>query len=73
MKVNFSELFNVSNGMITPKTAIRIGGVTMNPGVSFNAGGGVSFGGVDLSQYIGKVLEVNRTSDNVYEITGYYQ
>jgi len=69
MRMHFDELFNVTNGRITPNVMVRIGGVTMGPGVSF--GGGVSFSGVDLTQFVGKYLDVN-VKGNVYNIEGVY-
>lgn len=69
MRKRYSELFNMDNGAITPKVPIHINGITMGPGVSF--GGEVLFGGVDLSQLIGKDLEVEM-QDGVYVIKGYY-
>lgn len=70
MKVHFSELFSVQDGMVQPKTPVHINGVTMGPGVF--SGAGVSFGGVDLTQFIGRHLEVERMSNGVYDIKGYY-
>ncbi|HEY1018924.1 MAG TPA: hypothetical protein VGE25_08010 [Sediminibacterium sp.] len=70
MKVSFNQIFNISNGMVTPKVVVHINGVTMSPGVSF--GGGVMFGGVDLTKFIGKDFEVE-VSNGVYVIKGVYQ
>ncbi len=69
MRMRFDELFNNSNGVVTPKVTVQINGVTMSPGVSF--GGGVLFGGVDLTQYIGKDFDVELQS-GVYVIKGIY-
>jgi hypothetical protein len=69
MRINFSQLFVVQNGMISPKVQIHLNGVTMSPGVSF--GIGVSFGGIDLSQYIGKDFDVNIEND-IYYIKGIF-
>ena len=71
MKVHFDELFTVNNGSVNPKTQIHINGITMSPGVSF--GNGVSFGGVDLTKYIGKYIEVEQLPNNVYDIKGFYE
>lgn len=68
MKVHFDELFTVQNGMIKPKTPVKINGVKMSPGVSI--GRGVSFGGVDLTQYIDKYLEVEKLDNGVSVIKG---
>jgi len=70
MRVHFSDLFTVQNGAVQPKTAVHINGITMSPGVSIV--GGVSIGGVDLTQYIGKFLEVDKTPEGVYVIKGVY-
>ncbi|MFK2295088.1 hypothetical protein ACIXMS_09670 [Bacteroides fragilis] len=70
MRKSFNELFTVQNGTISPKVSIFINGITMTPGVSFS--GGVSFGGVDLSQFVGKDLEVEN-HNGIYEIKGFYK
>ena len=52
-RINFYQIFKVNtDGSIEPLRLVRIGGVQMSPGVRF--GGGVSFGGIDLSQHVGK-------------------
>lgn len=52
----YDQVFTVNlNNTITPKIPVRIGGVTMGPGVSF--GNGVLIGGVNLFDYRGKNLE----------------
>ena len=57
MRVNFSQIFQLnSDGSIEPIRRIRIGGVEFGPGVRFTRG--VSFSGIDLSQYIGRDFEV---------------
>lgn len=58
MRLNFYDLFSVQNQMIQPKATVQLGAVTMGPGMSFSANGGVSFGGVDLSQFIGKDFDI---------------
>lgn len=70
MRVHFDELFTVQNGMVQPKTPVHINGMTISPGISF--GGGVSFGGVDLTQFIGKYLEVDQLPNGLYDIKGFY-
>lgn len=69
MRVNFNDIFTVQNGVISPKVQIHINGVTMGPGISF--GSGVAFGGVDLTQLVGKDLEVE-VQNGVYTIKGVY-
>lgn len=73
MRVNYSQLFTVANGMISPKVPVHVNGNTLTPGVSFASGGGVSFGGVDLAQFIGKDLEVEKLHNGVYDVKGVYQ
>lgn len=54
--VRYDQVFTVNpNNTITPKLPVRIGGVTMGPGVSFGAG--VFIGGVNLFDYRGRELE----------------
>lgn len=55
---------------IEPKQRIRIGGVTMGPGVKFSQG--VAFGGIDLFQFLDKDLEVQVDSQGILVITGIY-
>lgn len=69
MRKHFDELFTTQNGMVSPKVTIHVNGVTMSPGVGF--GGGVSFGGVDLTQFIGKYFDVEY-QNGVYIIKGIY-
>jgi hypothetical protein len=69
-RVNFYSIFRLNaDGSLEPTRRVRIGGVEMGPGVRF--GQGVSFGGVDLSQYIGRDFAVEIVGD-VYIITGIY-
>lgn len=70
MKLHFSQIFEITNGQIAPKVPVHVNGITMTPGVSFSSG--VSFGGVDLTQFIGKYLEVENQG-GVIVISGYYQ
>jgi len=70
MRTNFYEIFNVNaDGSIESKEkVIRIGGVQFGPGARFKD---VSFGGIDLSKYIGRDLEVRLEAD-IYIIVGIY-
>jgi len=69
-RINFYQIFRVNaDDSIEPLRVIRIGGVQMGPGVKF--GRGVSFGGVDLSQYIGRDFAVDDQS-GVLVIKGIY-
>jgi len=70
MRVNFYNIFKVNNdGSIEPLRIVRIGGVQMGPGVRF--GGGVSFAGIDLSQYIGRDFKVEEQG-GILIIVGIY-
>jgi len=52
-RINFYQIFRVNvDGSIEPLRLVRIGGVQMGPGVKF--GKGVSFSGIDLSQFVGR-------------------
>ena len=70
MRVPYSQVFTVQNGMIMPKVPVRINGVQMGPGVAF--GSGVSFGGADLAAIAGHDLEVDQDASGVAEIKGHY-
>lgn len=60
-RVNFYQIFKVNiDGSIEPLRPVRIGGVQMGPGVKF--GKGVSFSGIDLSQFIGRDFAVEEQS-----------
>ena len=71
MRVSFDEVFQTNqDGSISPKATVKIGGTTMNPGVSFRPG--VSFSGVDLAQYAGKDLEVEQQPDGTIVVESVY-
>ena len=69
-RVTFNSVFDKTPaGQLTPRQRMRVGGVTLGPGVLFTRG--VSFGGIDFSQYEGRDLEVF-TDGDVIVITGIY-
>lgn len=69
-KVPFDSIFTINqDGSIEPKQTIRVGGVTMSPGVKFTRG--VSFAGIDIAQFVDRDLEIN-TDEGVVVITGIY-
>ena len=70
MRVKFDSVFEIkSDGSISPKQRIRVGGIVLSPGVSFSRG--VSFGGVDFSKYVGHDLEIE-TDKDIIVIKGIY-
>lgn len=70
MEIGFWEVFQENpNGSISPRTTIRVGGVTLSPGVSFTRG--VTFGGVDFFNYYGMDLEVDEEGQ-ILILRGFY-
>lgn len=69
MRYSFNDVFVVQNGAISPRRPVQIGGVTMTPGVSF--GGGASFSGINLLDYLGKDLEGSEVN-GILVIKGFY-
>jgi len=66
--MSFDELFRRNaDGMIAPRLPVRIGAVIVGPGGA--SGGGPSFGGVDLAQFLDKDLDVE-IQNNVHVIKG---
>lgn len=69
-KVTFDSLFlRNSDGSFSPRQIIRVGGVTMSPAVRF--GTGISFGGIDFTQYIGRNFEI-QIDNATMVVTGIY-
>lgn len=69
-RVSFDSIFTINrDGSIEPKQVVRIGGVTLSPGVKFSKG--VAFGGVDITQYAGHELEIT-TDNGIIVVTGIY-
>ena len=69
-RYKFNEIFVVRpDGSISPRVPVRIGGITMGPGVSF--GGGVSLGGVNIANYAGRNISCH-VENGVFVITGFY-
>lgn len=70
MRVSFWQVFRVRpNGAIEPIRVVKIGGVQLSPGVTF--GKGVTFGGVDISQFVGNDLEAEER-DGILVVTAIY-
>ncbi len=71
MRASFDQVFQTNpNGRITPRSAVRIGSVTVEPSVSFTRG--VSFSGVDIADYEGHDLEVEQQADGTVVVNGVY-
>ena len=69
-RINFYQIFRVNaDGSIEPLRPVRIGGVQMSPGVKF--GKGVSFSGIDLSQFVGRDFAVEEQA-GVFVIKGIF-
>jgi hypothetical protein len=69
-RMNFDTIFTThNNGSIEPRQRIRVGGVTFGPGVQFTPG--VSFSGVDFTQFRGRDFEVE-TDQDILVIKGVY-
>jgi hypothetical protein len=69
-RIKFNSVFLKDNGgNIEPVRTVRIGGVQMSPGVKF--GRGVSFGGVNLFDYIGRDFRTEE-QNGILIITGIY-
>lgn len=69
-RVTFDSIFiKHSDGSLEPNQRIRVGGVEFGPGVRFIRG--VSFAGIDFTQFMDKDLEI-KTDGDVIVITGIY-
>lgn len=70
IKMNFSDLFTeYPDGSIEPKHRIRIGGITIGPGMRFS--GSVSFSGINIFLFKGRDFEVERQGE-ILVIKGVY-
>lgn len=70
MKYNFNEIFTENqDGTLSPIKQIRVGGVSLGPGLSFGAG--AAFGGVNFHQYKGHEIEAD-DEDGVLVIKAIY-
>jgi len=69
-RFRYVDIFKVElDGRISPRIPVRIGGITMGPGVSF--GGEVISSGVDLAKHLGKDI-AGYVENGVLVITGFY-
>ena len=69
-RLNFYQIFRINtDGSIEPIRIVRIGGVQVGPGVRF--GRGVSFGQIDLSQYVGRDFQVEE-QNGILIVVGIY-
>lgn len=72
-RVTFDSLFiqHSEDGTIEPRQSVRIGGVTIGPGVRLSRG--VTIGGIDLTKFRGRDFEVEEDEKNdILVITGIY-
>ena len=70
MRVHFWDVFKInSDGSLEPIRRISVGSVQLGPGVKF--GKGVLLGGIDLTQYVGRDIEVEDQS-GIYNLKGIY-
>lgn len=70
MRVPFNTVFlQNTDGSLEPRQRIRVGGVELDPGAKFSHG--VTFGGIDFTQFIGHHLEVE-TDGEVLVVKGIY-
>lgn len=72
MRVKWYKVFDINDGVISPKVAVNIVGGQMTPGINFMGSG--SFGGVNhLSKHVGKDLDVEQDKETgVLTINGFY-
>jgi len=70
-RINFNQIFNRNQetGAITPRSRVRVGGVTFGPGMTFVRG--TSFNGIDLSNFINNDFEVDVRGD-LFIVKGIY-
>ncbi len=70
-RVRFDRVFRLMpNGTIAPRRRVRMGGVSLNPKMAFARG--VTFGGVDVSRYVGHDLQVEEKDDELV-VRGIYK
>lgn len=70
-RVTFDSVFTKhEDGSLEPKQRIRIGGVSLGPGVRFSRG--TSFAGVDFALFVGRDLDVEEEG-GVLVIKGIYK
>lgn len=69
-RVTFNSVFKEhKDGSIETTQAIRVAGITYEPGVRFNKGNLI--GGIDFTQYKGRDLQINIDKD-ILVIIGIY-
>lgn len=70
MKVKFNHLFTLNkDGTLTPNFYIRVGGLMISPGITFNKS--ILLSGINLFDYLGYEVEVDCV-DGIYVIKGFY-
>lgn len=60
-RVSFWTVFKHEDGMLVTRQNTKVGAVAFGPNVGI--GRGVSFGGIDLFQYLGRDLQIERSGD----------
>lgn len=70
MRINFWQIFKTNpDSSLEPIRRVRIGGAEFGPGVRFTKG--VSFSGIDLTQYVGRDFDTEE-QDGVLVLKGIY-
>lgn len=70
MRVPFDQIFTVTpEGQVRPKCVVQVGPARLTPAVA--AGSGASFGGVKLTDLIGRELEIEE-KDGIVILKGAY-
>lgn len=70
MRYKFNELFEEKNGALTPKRTIKLKSVILGPSITFKKG--VSFGGIDVFDFKGKIIEAEDVAGTLV-VKGFYE
>ena len=70
-KYNFTDIFKEnSDGSLSPKTSIEVGGLIFTPGATFYKG--LSAGGIDFHLYKYKPIAIVKNPDGTLKIFGFF-
>lgn len=70
-RFKYHDVFQINtNGSISPRVPVSIGGISMGPGVSF--GNGVFFSGINLANFVNNDIQ-GYIENGVLIITGFYK